>query len=309
MVNSGWSHSESPFHPGEIAMQTQLGIAERMDQQGRRLIRDYLPDQHRQFFAQLAYLVVGTVDGLGNLWASILVGKPGFLTSANEHTLTVSARPLFGDPLTETLKENIDIGLLGIDFQTRRRNRLNGIVTAINQQGFEVQVKQSFGNCPQYIQVRNLEFKSHLKDITTPKPVHRISILAEQERDLITSANTLFIATAYQDQSAGMAAGVDVSHRGGQPGFVSIDQQDRLIIADFPGNSHFNTIGNLLLNPRTGLLFIDFEQGNLLYLTGTTEVIESKEEINNDQDQKVERFLCFNLSQGYRVEGSLPKTL
>jgi len=111
-------------------------------------------------------------------------------------------------------------------------------------------------------------------------------------------------ATAYQDKSAGAARGVDVSHRGGKPGFVRLNGEDTLTVPDFSGNCHFNTFGNLELNPRAGLLFVDFEQGNLLYLTGTAEVIWEGTEILTYPG--AERLLRFHLVQGYRVEGSLP---
>jgi hypothetical protein len=85
--------------------------------------------------------------------------------------------------------------------------------------------------------------------------------------------NRRFNATAYQNTSAGIASGVDVSHRGGKPGFVRLDDDCTLIVPDFSGNCQFNTFGNLELNPRAGMLFVDFDRGNLLYLTGTAEVI------------------------------------
>ncbi|BAY07565.1 pyridoxamine 5'-phosphate oxidase family protein [Calothrix sp. NIES-2098] len=302
MVNPGWSSTESPFHPGELAIQARLGVQDRMDKQGRRVIREYLPDQHRQFYAQLPYLIVGTVDVSGNLWASILVGEPGFISSPDDRTLRVATKPLFGDPLATTLKEGIDIGFLGIELHTRRRNRMNGIVTAIDANGFEVQVKQSFGNCPQYIQARKFDLSEY--DPESPKPIHAIAVFGEPERDLIAAADTFFIATAYQAESAGTTAGVDVSHRGGKPGFVRIDNDNTLTIPDFSGNYHFNTFGNLELNPHAGLLFVDFAQGNLLYLTGTAEVIWQGEEISTYTG--AERLLRFRLDMGYRVEGSLP---
>ncbi|MDZ8055664.1 MAG: pyridoxamine 5'-phosphate oxidase family protein [Aulosira sp. ZfuVER01] len=302
MANPDWSRTESPFHPGELAIQARLGAQDRMDKQGRRVIREYLPDQHRQFFAQLSYLMVGTVDASGSLWASILVGEPGFISSPDDRTLRVAAKPLFGDPLVNTLKEGIDIGFLGIELHTRRRNRMNGIVTTIDANGFEVQVKQSFGNCPQYIQARRFNLDEY--DPESPKPIYAIAALGEPERNLIASADTFFIATAYQAESAGAAAGVDVSHRGGKPGFVRINNDNTLTIPDFSGNCHFNTFGNLELNPHAGLLFVDFEQGNLLYLTGTAEVIWQGDEISTYT--AAERLLRFRLDVGYRVEGSLP---
>ena len=302
MVNQGWTHPESPFHAGELAVQTQLGVNTRIDRQGRRLIRNYLTQQHRQFFTQLSYVIVGSVDCEGHLWASILVGSPGFLSTPDEHTLRVSAQMLWGDPLTQALAEGIDIAFLGIELHTRRRNRLNGVVTRIHPDGFEVRVGQSFGNCPQYIQARGGDL--NLDDIAKPKPIYALTALSASEQALITKSDTFFIATAYQNQSAGAASGVDVSHRGGNPGFIQISDDDVLTIPDFKGNDHFNTVGNLALNPRAGLLFIDFAGGDLLYLTGTTEIIWEGPEISHYAG--AERLLRFHPTTGYRIEGSLP---
>jgi uncharacterized protein len=302
MANPGWSKTKSPFHAGELAIHARLGVQEQMDKQGRRVIRDYLPDQFRQFFAQLTYVIVGTIDKAGNPWASILVGNAGFLSTPDERTLKVVAQPIFGDPLVASLAMGIDIGFLGIELLTRRRNRMNGIVTATHNDGFEVQVRQSFGNCPQYIQARRSEV-DEVKP-TAAKSLQRIEQLGEMEQAAIATADTFFIATAYQAESAGIASGVDVSHRGGKPGFVRIEDHRTLTIPDFSGNHHFNTFGNLELNPHAGLLFIDFSEGNLLYLTGTAEVIWEGAEILTYAG--AERLLRFHLHIGYRVEGSLP---
>lgn len=302
MAMPGWTQTASPFHAGELAIQARLGIQERMDKQGRRVIRDFLPDQYRQFFAQLSYVIVGTVDPAGNPWASVLVGDAGFLSSPDDRTLQVMATPLVGDPLTTTLIDGIDIGLLGIELHTRRRNRMNGIVTAIHPHGFEVQVQQCFGNCPQYIQARSSELNGF--DPSAPNPVYPVDAWGEPEQAILTAADTFFIATAYQDLAAGTASGVDVSHRGGQPGFVRLDDNQTLTIPDFSGNCHFNTFGNLEVNPRAGLLFIDFEQGSLLYLTGSAEVIWDGVDIANYEGAA--RLLRFHLDRGYRVAGSLP---
>lgn len=302
MAIPGWTRTESPFHAGELAIQSRLGAQEQIDKQGRRVIRDYLPEQFRQFFSQLSYVIVGTADEVGNLWASILVGKPGFLSAPSDRTLQVTAKPLLGDPLINTLAHGIDIGLLGIELHTRRRNRLNGTVTAIHADSFDVQVGQSFGNCPQYIQERRFELGENT--LTTPTLVQQIATFGEAEQAMIKASDTFFIATAYQDESAGAARGVDVSHRGGKSGFVRIDNDRTLTVPDFSGNKHFNTFGNLVLNPHAGLLFVDFELGHLLYLTGTAEVIWEGAEISLYEG--AERLLRFHLERGYRVDGSFP---
>jgi hypothetical protein len=302
MKNPGWLQPESPFHAGEQAIHARFGIQARMDKQGRRVIRDYMPEQHQQFFGQLPYVIVGTVDQAGQPWASILVGEPGFLSALGDRALQITAQPLFGDPLANTLAEAVDIALLGIELHTRRRNRLNGKVSAIQSNGFTVAVGQSFGNCPQYIQSRRFELAEF--DPTFPKPVHSFTTLGNGEQTMIASADTCFITTAYQNDTAGAASGVDVSHRGGKPGFVHLDDPQTLTIPDFSGNYHFNTFGNLAINPRAGLLFMDFDQGNLLYLTGTASVIWEGDEISTYPG--AERLLRFQLKRGLLVQGSLP---
>jgi predicted pyridoxine 5'-phosphate oxidase superfamily flavin-nucleotide-binding protein len=288
---------------GEIAIQERLGVRSKMEAQGRRVIRDYLTEQHRQFFAQLPFLIAGTVDANGRPWASILVNEPGFLSSPDDRTLHISSKPLFGDPLNETLAEGIDIGLLGIELRTRRRNRMNGTVGVVISKGFVVHVGQSFGNCPQYIQARTVESIDDLKNLTVSKPTDSIETLGASERAMITAADTFFIATAFRGDAKPIQ-GVDVSHRGGKPGFVRVDDDHTLTFPDFTGNFHFNTIGNLMLDPRAGLLFIDFERGDLLYLTGTAEVIWDSDEIRAFTG--AERLIRFYIAQGRRVEGSLP---
>jgi predicted pyridoxine 5'-phosphate oxidase superfamily flavin-nucleotide-binding protein len=302
MRSPGWSPPESPFHAGERAIQARLGVEERMDQLGRRVIRPFLAEQHRAFFRQLTYVVLGSLDAHAHPWASILVGPPGFLSTPDERTLEVTTLPLAGDPLAGHLHEGMDIGVLGIELATRRRNRLNGIVTGVRRSGFTVQVRQSFGNCPQYIQARHGE----LRPLGSPDPgsIEPVARFGERDVAMITGADTFFIATAYQAASAGMASGVDVSHRGGRAGFVRIDDARTLTIPDFSGNNHFNTLGNLEMNPQAGLLFIDFQQGDLLTLTGAAEVIWDGEEIGRYAG--AERLLRFRLHDGYRLGGGLP---
>ncbi len=304
MVDPGWSREESPFHSGERALQERLGVRSKIEESGRRVIRDYLPNQHRQFYAQLPFLIAGTVDADGCPWASILVDVPGFLSTPNEHTLRVASQPLFGDPLRETLADGVDIGLLGIELHTRRRNRMNGTVLTTAPDSFTIQVRQSFGNCPQYIQARLFELTNGVKELATPKPLHQLEVLGEPERAMIAASDTFFIATAFYGNESSTVQGVDVSHRGGKPGFVRIDDDRTLTFPDFVGNFYFNTIGNLMLDPRAGLLFVDFDRGDLLYLTGTAEVIWESDQIRAFAG--AERLIRFHLSKGRRVEGSLP---
>ncbi|MFM2043070.1 MAG: hypothetical protein RLY86_1646 [Pseudomonadota bacterium] len=300
--------SAGPFHGGEILLQERTGVRDRVEQMGRRVIRDHMPDQHREFFAQLPFLVVGSLDGRRRPWASLLVGEPGFATSPDPRLLRVRAQALPGDPLGEALAAGAPLGLLGIQLETRRRNRLNGTVTAVGPDGFDLAVGQSFGNCPQYIQVRQHRFAGGGEQTTPTPPVPVGPRLEGQALALVQGADTFFIASAAPDARGGDAvAGVDVSHRGGRPGFVRVTEEDGVSILtspDFIGNFHFNTFGNLALNPAAGLVFADFTTGDVLTLTGTAEVVWDGPELAAFTG--AERLLRFRVAEGRWLAGALP---
>ncbi|MGR0064954.1 pyridoxamine 5'-phosphate oxidase family protein [Bordetella bronchiseptica] len=256
--------ADDPWHGGELAMQERAGARERMAQLGPRVIRDYMPQQHRDFFAQLPFMLLATVDAQGDPWASVLEGPPGFAHSPDERTLRLDAWPAGDDPARAGLAHGAGVGMLGIELSTRRRNRVNGHVAALDGQGFCVAVTQSFGNCPQYIQTRHAR-----QAAPAPQPARWLAGLDAAARTLIGQADTLFVAS-YARQAGPHA--VDVSHRGGPPGFVHL-RGDTLTMPDFSGNRFFNTLGNLLANPRAGLVFVDFARGDLLQLCGRAEVL------------------------------------
>ena len=295
---------EQPFHEGECAVQERLGVRAKLVGVGRNAIRDFMPAQHRAFFAQLPFVIAGTVDAGLQPRASVLANPPGFITVPDPRRLIVRGRPLAGDPLVATLDSGVPIALLGIEPHTRRRNRANGVIESVTLDGFSVRVNQSFGNCPKYIQARRPEYFHG--DHGTKRAMHRSDRLDAQARNIVQRADTFFIATAYPAAAHDGAPhhGVDVSHRGGKPGFVRLDDDRTLTAPDFIGNFFFNTLGNLTLNPRAGLLFIDFETGDLLYLAVDTEIIWAGAEV--DAWAGAERLLRLRVREVKRVEAALP---
>ncbi len=302
----GISQGRSPFHTGEHTIQERLGVRERLEEQGRRVIRDYLPAQHQEFYAHLPFVMVGTIDQTGHPWASLLVGRPGFISSPDPSTLTINARPIYGDPLNENVVPGADVGLLGIEFQSRRRNRLTGKVVTAGTATIALRVVQTFGNCPQYIQARDYELSPAIDRVGGELPVERLSTLSESAQTLITKADNFYIASQFSEDQAEASHGIDVSHRGGKAGFVRIDDAHTLTWPDFVGNFHFNTLGNLLLNPQAGLLFIDFDTQDLLYLTGTVEIIWDSDECRAFAG--AQRLLRFSLLQAIQVSHAVPLT-
>lgn len=266
----------SPWHEGELELQRRLGVAEQMAPVGRRVLRNFLLDQHREFYPLLPFIVIGAVDPNGAPWATIRAGVPGFMHSPDPLTLTIDTARDHADPAESGMEDGDPIGLVGVDLITRRRNRLNGTISRTSDDRFDVGVGQSFGNCPRYIQNRQFAF---LRDPRTKASVEPIvsDVLTDEARRIIAEADTFFVASYVDRPDVGRQ--VDASHRGGRPGFVRIDADGGLTVPDFNGNLFFNTLGNFTVNPRAGLLFVDHETGDVLQLTGKVEIILDSPEI------------------------------
>jgi predicted pyridoxine 5'-phosphate oxidase superfamily flavin-nucleotide-binding protein len=291
----------SPWHAGEVALQQQLGVAERLEAFGRRIIRDFMPEQHRDFYQQLPFMLLGSVDAEGMPWASILEGQAGFVQSPEPHLLQLNERPAQADPAAANLLVGAAVGLLGIELHSRRRSHINGHIQSASASGFNVAVAQAFGNCPRYIQRRTAHF-SQAPEQLQPPPAQRLTHLDDAARALIGAADTCFVASYVDLEGDAKGRAVDVSHRGGDTGFVQVDG-DCLNIPDFAGNMHFNTLGNLLLNPRAGLLFIDFNNGDILQLSGRTEIILDGPEVSAMQG--AERLWRLHVEQVVRRPAAL----
>lgn len=294
-----------PWHSGEVTVQEKLGVAERMAKNGPHVVRDHMPDQHRDFYESIPFMMIGSVDPAGDIWASMVTGEPGFINSPDPRKLDIDVLPDRTDPVVAGLSEGDAIGMLGIELDTRRRNRMNGVVHSTEARGFSVNVGHSFGNCPQYIQLRDFEF---VRDPRAPFEIRYedLDALDDEARAVIANADTFFVAS-YVDAAGpdGMIERqVDVSHRGGKPGFVRIDADGRFTIPDFAGNLHFNTLGNFTANPKAGLIFTDFVTGDVIQLTGDTEIVYDSPEIANFQG--AERLWHFTPRRIIRRRAALP---
>lgn len=256
------------YHPGEIAVQQRAGAFEPADLQGNGLGTQF-DDRAARFLAQQPWAILAARDPAGALWVSLLHGPPGFLKVEDPATLAIHASLSAADPLGDAFKEEAGIGLLVLDPQTRRRMRLNGWGRSEPGDILRVRAREVYGNCPKYIQRRALAGDANL-----PAEIPTIgSRLSSAQREWIGRSDTFFIGTRHAE------AGVDCSHRGGQPGFVRAVDDQRIIFPDYAGNNMFQTLGNLTLCPQAGLLFLDFESGHVLQLSGKATVVWDAERL------------------------------
>ena len=247
---------DSPYHSGEIAVQTKAGLRQQADDLVG-MYRDSIPSNVAAFLAQHTFAVLSSIDPGGNVWASPLAGAPGFFFVPDPHEVAIHLDRLT-PPLDPALARGELAGLLVMDFDRRLRIRING---TLRQSGdtATLRIAQFYGNCTKYIQRRALVDRD---PSATAQSVNTSGSLTDPQRALIARSDTFFIATQHPD------GGADASHRGGRPGFVTAPDQHTVVWGDYRGNNMFNTFGNLESDARAGLLFIDFDSGASLQLTG-----------------------------------------
>jgi predicted pyridoxine 5'-phosphate oxidase superfamily flavin-nucleotide-binding protein len=246
------------FHSGEIAVQERAGVRDIAEDVGEGIV-DHLPPGASGFLELRQMAVLGTVDSDGRVWASVVTGQPGFIETVDDRTLKIAARASSSDPLFRNLAKEGHVALFAPDFVATRRVRVNGRAV-IKQGSIYIRTEEVYGNCRRYLQERL--FIGERKSSATDQPAETGAALSATQQQLISRADTFFIATDNPEH------GADVSHKGGNPGFVRVVDEKQIAFPDYNGNSMFNTLGNLTVNPHAGLLFIDFDSGRTLQLSG-----------------------------------------
>ncbi|MBX2877419.1 MAG: pyridoxamine 5'-phosphate oxidase family protein [Saprospiraceae bacterium] len=268
------------FHQGELAVQKMAGQSDMARRVGR-MIGSEIMGPAIPFIQNQSTAYLGSVDPAGRLWASLLLGEEGFVEVADErgvifHKEMIRSTSL--DLLYQNIEQNPQVGVLFMEPEYRRRYRVNGPLTNEKNQ-LLLNVKEAFGNCPKYIQASTITLPQQPPPLSTI--VNTGSTLRKEFTDWVRQADTFILST----RSA--AGKVDTSHRGGRPGFIEVLPDGRLRIPDYPGNSLFQTLGNIYENPNTGLLFVDFQKGETLQLTGKGELAfdqNSETDLNKSGD-------------------------
>ncbi len=254
------------FHPGELDVQRRTGEASIAARNLAVMSTSVVPAA-RVFIERQNMLVAATVDGAGHLWSSVLFGPPGFLSTQDGSVVKIAigeADRDRSDPFWECAAPGAPVGMLFIELGSRRRYRVNGELQAITPGGLDVSVREAYPNCPKYIQRRHLSGSERL-DAHAPA-VARGSSLTPELESIVRQADTLFIA------SSSPSGDLDASHRGGNPGFVQVLDARTLRIPDYVGNSLFNTLGNLSVNPECGIAVLDFVNQRVLHLSGSAQI-------------------------------------
>ena len=253
------------FHPGERAVQEAAGETAIADR-NITVLTDTVIGGARPFIAKQFMVALASADSSGDVWASLLFGQPGFLHTDDGSTIQIDVPEKDrdqADPLWANIAARPELGMLFIELGSRRRYRVNGAVQRLDASGVEVAIREAYPNCPKYIQRRHLRQQG---DARLPVQTAQGTLLRGVVANIVSQADTLFVASRHAE------TGADASHRGGNPGFIQVVDQNTLRIPDFSGNSLFNTLGNFEADPHAGLCIPDFANGQLLQLTGSAAI-------------------------------------
>ena len=282
---------EMAWHEGEIAMAKAMRVPY-MDNPTVPTLSPQLANH-----ARIAPLIaIGTLDKQGRPWTTLWGGEKGISQPIAQGILGVRSQVVRQhDPVVEELVGKEGDGTvvreegrgrmvsgLTIDLETRKRTKLYGRMVAgalsmredeateTQQYVAEVQlvlkIEQSLGNCPKYLNKKHVELAE-----SNPQLVSNSPQLPQHALDLLSKADLFSLSSAYHDQD------MDTNHRGGPAGFVRVISNNPsgavLCYPEYSGNRLYQTLGNLKVNPVIGICLPDFDTGDMLYLTGTTEIL------------------------------------
>lgn len=282
---------EMSWHEGEIAMARAMRVPD-MDNPTVPTLSPQLANH-----ARIAPLIaIGTLDKQGRPWTTLWGGEKGISQPIAQGILGIRSQVVRQhDPVVEELvgkegdgtvirEEGVGrmVSGLTIDLETRKRTKLYGRMVAgalsmredeateTQQHVAEVQlvlkIEQSLGNCPKYLNKKHVELAESNPELISDSPQ-----LPQQALDLLSKGDLFFLSSANHDQD------MDTNHRGGPAGFVRVISNDPsgavLCYPEYSGNRLYQTLGNLKVNPVVGICVPDFDTGDMLYLTGTTEIL------------------------------------
>jgi predicted pyridoxine 5'-phosphate oxidase superfamily flavin-nucleotide-binding protein len=278
-------------HRGERAVQTRAGFPDRP--WGSARVGAIVPPAAADFLRRQRLVVIGAATPDGSVWAGPLTGPPGFVTAPDEQTVAARRSSVPGDPLSDVFATEHEVGMIAIEPASRRRMRVNGRARQVDEL-LVVHTEQVYANCPKYIQARDVE--AHVT--TDPGDAAESDGLSPAQRAWIAAADTFFVATHTP------GSGADASHRGGRPGFVTVTGERHLSWPDYLGNSMYMTLGNLELDPHAGLLFLDWERGRSLQLTGRASV--DWDPVRAARVPGAQRLVDFEIERVVQIDGAIP---
>lgn len=254
------------FHEGEVRLQAESRVdTSTFDAMVGEGFQPRLQANEVRFVNQRTFAVAASVDSDGRPWASPLVRATGELFEVQDpKTVRIMPPRVHGDPLFDNVGDTGELGVLYFDPSHRRRAKSLGHGSIGPDGSIDYRMRRNYGLCTKYIFKRSHEAGERGDSTSTPgrqapRLDHR---LADADQVQLHAADTVFLASHHVDH------GADATHRGGPAGFVTVIDDTHITMPDYLGNGMFQTLGNLILDERVGLLSINFATGRTIQVTG-----------------------------------------
>lgn len=268
------------WHEGEEKMHRLMKVPEETNP-----VTPFLTPGAGSLVHRAPLLALGCLDKDMRPWTTLWGGEPGFARPVGTEALAVRVqvggghdpvlRALLGDSGVNEVVQHQEKGPIcaGLAIDLNKRNRVKlfgrlkgGGTTDEGVGGFLFEIEGSLGNCPKYINKKTIEPCK-----ADPKLVSDSPKLSLEALKLLKEADTFFMSTSNGQND------MDTNIRGGLPGFLRIISNESsgavLIYPEYSGNRLYQTLGNLQTTPFAGLTVPDFNTGDVLFLTGETEVL------------------------------------
>ena len=289
-------YQAAPWHEGEIAFKERVHMGGYDNP-----TTPFLAARYANWIQQYPLMAIGTVDDNDRPWCTLWgsdqlpIAQPVAQSIMGVRT-TVDAS---FDPVVQAIYQGKDDGEvfraegrgrlmsgLSIHLEERARVKLAGQIIAgaltaneslddsdagVGKSGelqLVVNIDQSLGNCPKYINKKHIIAHTPSPRLSSSSP-H----LSQKAIDVVHQADLLFIASVHKHED------MDCNIRGGPQGFIRVlqpddeDEPSTIVWPEYSGNNLYQTLGNLESTPQAGLVIPNFETGDVLYVTGTTETL------------------------------------
>lgn len=253
------------FHDGQLEVQRITGEGE-IAKQRIPMIKTSIHPRSKPFIEQQVLAFVGSEDPNEDIWLSLLVGERGFINIPSLQEIKFDLSKITSnraDVFFTNIETKPTVGLLFHEAARRARYRAWGVVRQEGDQ-LSIDIRMGYPSCPKHIQREDIELPEDSKAVTAE--YQKGTTLGKLEKEWIIAAHTFFIATQTKKGD------IEASHRGGDPGFIEIQENGLLRVPDYLGNSMFSTLGNIYENPKAALLFVDYKKGETLQITGNAEL-------------------------------------
>ncbi|KAJ5467214.1 Riboflavin synthase-like beta-barrel [Penicillium sp. IBT 31633x] len=270
-----------PWHEGEERLHNLLRVPH-----SDNPTVPYLSPRAAFLVREAPLIALGILDSQGRPWSTVWGGAAGFAEPVSESS-SIGLRTQVDskyDPVVQALlsanhtteSAGKMISGLAVDLENRRRVKLYGRIVAGSlsdgdegQAQLVVHIQESLGNCPKYMN------KKHIVPAQSdPKLISDSPQLSAAAIELLSRADTMFVSSSHG------ATTMDTNTRGGPAGFIRVESNDVsgavIVYPEYSGNRLYQTLGNLQTTPRAGFVVPDFASGNVLYFTGSTEILVGK---------------------------------